>query len=208
MKNVIAFGAIATAAVIGFVMVASSRQNSLENENNMITVSAPPDAPHISTTSIAPIQPAAPLGWKQYESPRYGFLIYHPPDVEVIDRGTEGIHFLKKGPTQAGETELYDGLAVFISAGTQTGGLESIAKQEHTKLENEPTTSEISAVIPRKVGDITGYEFTIRSVGERTYLFLPKENGYFKVVDSTADPTGAGFKETADTMLTTLHEVK
>lgn len=205
-----AIGVSVTALVFLFVIYMMPKRPQTTTENTVYgsptempieTEALPTDVASPSADTDVPV----PVGWQQYQNPAFGFSLYYPADIQIADRGPEGIQAFKLGPTQKGQTEMYDGINVSIKTGSRTGDLMTFVQSEQTRIKTEPSTIEVGEISQRTIGPYTGYQFTVRTIGDGTYLYLPKgPDGYYRVVDGTLDPSNAGFAAIVKTMISTL----
>lgn len=205
-----AIGVSVTALVFLFVIYMVPKQSSTVTQNGTYgtptqmpveTEALPTDVASPSAETEVPV----PVGWQQYQNPAFGFSMYYPADVQIADRGPEGIQAFEQGPTQKGQTEMYDGINVSIKTGSRTGDLMTFVQSEQTRIKTEPSTIEVGEITQRTIGPYTGYQFTVRTIGDGTYVYLPKgDDGYYRVVDGTLDPSNVGFATTVETMISTL----
>lgn len=144
-----------------------------------------------------------PENWKTYTSEKHGFTIKHPEDVLVRDVGTDGVNFFKVEPSQAQNTEFYDGISLTINSSQLFGKLQDIAGQ---KMNEFAQHGEIVLTLqPIRVGALSGYTFKGEGVGKVTYIFLPKgPEQYIQIVDATQDPKNLGFNQVVTTMLSSI----
>lgn len=145
--------------------------------------------------------------WETYVNEEMGFSLEHPADVRVDEPGGagEGIRFSVWGPTQATDTELYDGLALSVRKRTlePTISLRSYAEDQARQLSDVGTILE--AVHEESIAGKSGYAFTVDSLGVFTIIFLPAENSdIYEISYIAADPTQQGFADIVEEMLSSI----
>ncbi len=159
------------------------------------------------TPSPMPPVPVVPEDWESYSSEAYNFIIRYPEEV-THETTTEGEHFFQLGPSQAEGTELYDGISVHISAGSLGDReFDMFVAEKHMQIKNDPTTTHIDELKKIMIAGKNGYAFTTNAIGNRRYIYLPKEgNAYLEIIDGTVEPTNRKqtFKKTVETMLSSL----
>ncbi|MGI5827644.1 MAG: hypothetical protein ACOX6V_01325 [Patescibacteria group bacterium] len=144
--------------------------------------------------------------WELFSSEDIGFRILYPPEVRVERPTDDTVSFIQFGPTQRTGTEFYDGISLAFDSGSLGDmTLQEFVQQRVQSLQDNPVVEEITESQPITVASYQGYTFEVTSLGTRSYIFLPQgEDRYLEIVNNTEDPTGQGFEETIDTMLSTL----
>jgi hypothetical protein len=157
------------------------------------------------------------LNWERFESQNIGFAISHPfeMDVETVDGGPEAIdgaiNFSVWGPTQARDTEFFDGISVTIQKESMddlgaSASARNYAGLSHEHDRNMPVTDSITEPEEITINGRAGYTYTVTSIGIYTHIFLDheEENMVLHIIYTAPDPTGQGFEEVVDNMLETL----
>lgn len=151
-------------------------------------------------------------GGSSYADPKGVYSVLYPNDWKQDSPGDGMTRFYKNGPTQKGQTEMYDGVIVHIESvdlGTQTL---SAWVDDRLKSSTADGTSEV--VEPKKniiVGGYPGFEYTLRGLGTFRYVVLQKDSTSKSAVNITtlvADPTKVGFQQEVDAVLKTLELLK
>jgi len=165
-----------------------------------------PPAPNESPSPVPTVTPQEVAEWKSYDSESIGFAILYPPDLTVEETEMGAVHFFLFGPTQRQGTEFYDGISLTFDSGSlEERTLEEFVSDRVQELEDESVVEEVTSPQQVTISGISGYSFSVISLGIRTYYYLPKEeDDYLEVADGTADPTGQGYEEVVDTILSTL----
>lgn len=147
-----------------------------------------------------------PDDWHTFTSNEHDFIVQYPMDMRVQDRQRDAIRFIKFGPTQRENTEVYDAISLRFNSGSLEG--KSLEDFVRSKIEEARATSEaqvIAEIEPVTIAGYNGFKYRLRGLGESTHIYLPKgENGYLMIVDATVDPQNQGFARTVDMMLSTL----
>lgn len=173
----------------------------------------PDSLPLASVTPSPAVSPSPapevniPDDWSTYTSTKYGFSLRYPSDVRH-DLTTDGERFYKLGETQSEGTELYDGISVIIRSGSLgEQDFATFVDKAHTDIASDPVAPEVGEPYPVTIAGIKGIAFTVRSVGERTQLYLDKGNGeYLEILNGTVEPAGGNqmLKATADKMISSI----
>jgi hypothetical protein len=144
-------------------------------------------------------------GWETSTSEKIGFTISHPADAEIIDR-EDVLAILFLGPTQTLGTEIFDGYSLNFTTGSyNTQNLEEFVNLQRQEAEEDMVISRVGEIQNISVAGINGYRFSQTGLGEFTLLYLPRgQDMYLLVAMLVEDPTGAGFEQTVDTILSTL----
>ncbi len=151
-------------------------------------------------------QDDVPDGWLFMESEEHEFSVAYPPEVEVQDRQDEGVAFLFTGATQAQGTELFDGYVItFRQEGYQDDSFLTYVQRRHAELEDEPATSEITAVLPVIVAGYSGFAFNVTGLGTFRHVYIPSgDKEALLITYLVADPENLGYQEDVDMMLSSL----
>lgn len=164
--------------------------------------------PLITSTPSPPPVPtkALPEEWEIYTSQKHEFQLAHPPEMEVSLNPREGARFLLTGPSQFQGTEVTDGILLIINSGAyQQNSLQEFVSDKAEELKQDPVSQSVGQVQEVEVSDLPGYSFDTVGFGKSTYYYLDKGNNEFlKIIEIVQDPSGQGFKETVDQILSTL----
>jgi hypothetical protein len=148
--------------------------------------------------------PAVPREWKTYVGESVGVRFSYEPSMAVYEATPGELRLTQWGPTQRGETELYDGIVLsFRRSPLDAGTLEALARSRMTEFQ---AVGEITQPLtPRSLGGRPGLEFSGSALGDFTLIFLPLDAATALEISILApDPTGAGFARTVVTILGTL----
>lgn len=159
-----------------------------------------------SNTSAVPVNGSMSASWKEYISDTQNFSIKYPSEMEV--REQNGVSsFALLGPTQSLGTEVYDGIIINISSrGLEGKTLKKFAEEEHQVSKNEPLAQNVTNVEAVTVNGMRGYQFRVSGLGEFQNIYLPEgEGGYFLITYLIEDPTGKGFRQIINSMLSTFY---
>lgn len=166
-------------------------------------------------TSPEPTIDASDLreGGSSYRDPQGVFSFLYPSDYALSEQNNaKQIRIYKKGPTQKGQTEMYDGVILHF----ETIHLEKQTLSEWVdatlKTMSDDGTSRITKPKqPTMVGPYSGYTYTVESLGTGVYYAVQKDtNSPYGVLitSSVYDPTTVGFQEQVYKILSTLEIFK
>lgn len=144
-----------------------------------------------------------PTDWKLYSSDTIGFSMYYDPSLTLQEDSKTDVRFYKQGPTQRGQTEMYDGMIVSIrKVSVDDGG------QVHIDDQIEQYKNVGNITVPLHESTLNGIsvkEYSASGLGDSTIIFVPVDNQILLEVSYMApDPTSAGFQKTIDLMLSTF----
>jgi hypothetical protein len=146
-----------------------------------------------------------PSDWKTYSRTVLNFQIMYPPDMEVASVERGGVNFSVWGPTQIEASEFFDGVSLTIREVSVTNNdIESFVRAQLSRDNMNALSGSLRQVV---IDDKTSYEFV--SMGElaipTTYIYVPTSNSTaLEITYVDQDPTGQGFQDIVDTMLSTL----
>lgn len=144
-----------------------------------------------------------PSDWEVYTNPDIGFSIKYDPDLKISQRAKQDISLYMYGPTQKGETEMYDGLTLSFRRAQFTGSIDDYVQKE---------MGQFSAIgqITTPLHDITinntpAKSFSASGVGDYTVIFVPLDDtSVIEVAYIDPDPGSLGFQKDIDLMLSTF----
>lgn len=134
------------------------------------------------------------------------YSLYHPQKMMVRDEGNGINAFVLIGPSQKGQTEMYDGINFTVLTGNyETNDFREFVDSEVKKMQSEGTIRVEQGILSVSIGENDGYEFMSRSLGEFRNIYFDAGNKKFvHVVILLEDPTKQGFDKIVDQMLQTL----
>ncbi len=148
-----------------------------------------------------------PENWVNYSSTEHNFSLRHPSEVE-ISLTEEGVTLTQVGPSQKTGTELYDGISINITSGLTSGKIfDEYVSSQYALSRDEVTTDEISDLETVTINGLSGYKYTVSSVGSSSFIFLPQgDMGYLKIINSTVEPTNSSnnFKKIAENVINSI----
>lgn len=145
-----------------------------------------------------------PPDFKTYTSEN--FSVKYDPKMMIRNEAPGYTSFVLVGPTQKGQTELYDGINFVVQTGIfSTATLREFVDEEIENLKKDGTSRLSEGVISVTVGSKNGYEYKSRSLGEFRQIYLEgSDKKYAHVTLLLEDPSNAGFQKIVDVMLQTL----
>jgi hypothetical protein len=149
------------------------------------------------------------VGNTSYKDAEGIYTFSYPLDYKLSDQ-TDGkqIRVYKTGPTQQGQTEMYDGVILVFETVDLSGQTLSKWVDGHIKTTTADGTSKLSS--PKKMITIKGYpgfRYGIHGLGDFTEYVLQKDNkSNHAVIISVmvADPQKIGFQKEVDKILSTF----
>ena len=158
------------------------------------------------TPTLAPTPtPDITANWKTYTNTEEGFSFKHPENLSPDEKEDIVILFLW-GPTQKPDTEFYDGISLQFNFPfkLENKSLESYVDSAIT--ESKQTSEIIKAKEKIVINGLNGYTYTERGLGDFQSIFLESSGSVdgIEIVNATRDPTGQGFQQTVDQVLSTF----
>lgn len=150
-------------------------------------------------------------GGSSYLHPNGNFSFLYPNDYQI---GNEGmfVRIYKNGPSQKGQTEMYDGvLMLFEPINLQGKSLSEWVDQniEASTMDSMSKVTKVKAAT--KVKNYSGHTYSLEGLGESNHVVLQKDNNSgtgVHIIYSTYDPTGVGFDAQVESIIKTLEILK
>lgn len=142
-------------------------------------------------------------GWKTYTSEKYGFSLQYPTEVKIEEKDSENlVRFYINGPTQTENSEINDGLSLYIGSRPLNG--KDLKEIVDADVANSKENGEI-LMPPIPLEGVGGFEYKARGLGEYIYSYRPQGNNrYILIIDGTVDPTKKGFENIVSQIIKTL----
>lgn len=179
------------------------------------------DIPEVTnTTSSSPLPTSFTVdtkdlqqGGASFADPNGIFTILYPIDYK-IDQQNNGkqTRIYKMGPTQQGQTEMYDGV-ILVFEGVSLSGMK-LDKWIDESIKNataDGTTEIIEDKKPTQYNKYPGFTYKLRGLGEFQYIVMQKDTQSDHAVVITvliADPQNIGFQKEVDQIINTLQILK
>ena len=152
-------------------------------------------------------------GGSSYADQKGIYTILYPSEYKQDSQNNgQYTRIFKNGPTQKGQTEMYDGVIISlesISLGEET--LDSLVTKRIT-AETESGTSTVEQSKEKILfNTYPGFTYTTQGLGTFKHIAIQKDANSPFAIDITmlvADPTNAGFQKEVDTTLSTLQLLK
>lgn len=191
---------IIVAAVSGFLYF---RQNKATSENLL----TPSPKSIVSESSSKILQ-----GGSSYGDPNGIYSFLYPNDYTIDSQDSLQVRVYKNGPTQKGQTEMYDGVIVNFGKVNLNGKNLNEWVDDSIKQATADGTSEvIKAKTSITFNKYPGFSYSLRGLGTSEYIVVQKDSNSDNAIVITylvADPTNVGFQEQVDDILSTLQILK
>lgn len=156
---------------------------------------------------------ALQAGGSSYLDPQGLYSFLYPNDYELDAQNVGMItRIVKRGETQRGQTEIYDGaLVVFETVDLQGKSLEEYATNTLATLVDSGTSEVLKPLRPVKLGEFPGYTYETRGLGSQTSLVVQKDLSSPKAVHISflvADPEQKNYQAEVDAVLSTFKLLK
>lgn len=180
------------------------------SQNPIIPPQIPQYTPSPSPSNTNPILTGAgeTTNWKTYTNSKQGFTIKYPNGAEIKVENDGNVLLTLSGPTQKSGADFYDGIFLRFNFNALIGkNIKQVADEELQKAKNTFDTygDVIEDTKQFTLTGINGYTYTIANVGIHTFIYLPNNSGgYVVIINSTSDPTGKGFQNSANQILSTF----
>ncbi len=151
-------------------------------------------APCPSPQSGSPL----PSGIQRYEDPQ-GAYTFTYSSTYTLDAQNEGeqVRITRLGPTQQGQTEIYDGVVmVFEAVDLGSTPLTAWVDKRIAESTNDGTVEVTKKKTKTTLGKYDGFQYTTRGLGEFTNYVIQKDTTSTKALEITVlqtDPQKIGF---------------
>jgi hypothetical protein len=215
MNTRIAFVALLLIALCfgGYLIMSPGNKT---NESTQQPINSPSSSPSNSPSTLSPDSKMVndlQMGGSSYSDPQGVYQFLYPSEYK-IDSENNGQHtrIYKTGPTQRGQTEMYDGVIIVFESHNLNGKSLEILVDENIKTSTADGTSELTS--PKQnitINSQQGFTYKMRGLGEATYFAIQKDkNSDYALVVTTSisDPTNVGFQKEVDALLSTIRMLK
>ena len=148
---------------------------------------------------------------KSYLNPQGLFSFLYPKDYIQDLQGEKIVRIYKKGPTQKGQTEMYDGVILTLEPITIDKDLNSWVEDYIHNQTQDGTSQLVEEKSELSINNYPGYTFKLRGLGESEYYVLQKDTASKNALVITmmvADPTKQGFQEEVNNIISTIQLLK
>lgn len=144
-----------------------------------------------------------PTDWKLYSSDTVGFSMYYDPSFILREDTKTDVRFYRQGPSQRGQTEMYDGMIVTVRKVDVVGDTQAYIDDQVEQYRDIGSITE--PLHDSRLNGIPTKEFGASGLGDARVIFVPDDDQTLLEVSYMApDPTNAGFQKTIDLMLSTF----
>jgi hypothetical protein len=141
--------------------------------------------------------------WREYADPDLGIALLYEPTLTVEKDGANGVRFWKWGPTQKGQTEMYDGIIVSFRKTDFSGSLDSFLATRLKEFADAGTVTE--SLSPRDFNGRPAWSFSSSGLGDFDLTYVPIDaDTVLEISVMAPDPTAAGFEELTKLLLSTV----
>jgi len=142
-----------------------------------------------------------------YESEDMGFSMKYDPSLTVQEDSEKEVRLYRNGPTQTGQTEMYDGMMLSIQKIDAPDGVQSyIDTQVGLVSESATVTTPLHEDI---LNGLQTQTFSASGLGDFTTIYIPLDDStLFELSYMIVDPTGVGFQEMMDAMLSSMNPMR
>jgi hypothetical protein len=149
-------------------------------------------------------------GGSSYSDPSGMFTFLYPNDYKFdVQNNGQVIRVYKQGPTQQGQTEMYDGIIVtFEKIDLKNESLSSWIDNELKTIKANGDSIITQPKKPITLHGYPGFSYAARGLGEFIYLVIQKDlssPNALRITTMVTDPTNSGFQKQADQILASLH---
>lgn len=204
IKKALVILCVLAAILAVFYLYLNNRNDTgtISNENNSL-----PSNERINTPDSEAVSELE-RGGNSFSDPDSIFSVLYPNEYKQDIQGENRYRIYKQGPTQRGQTEMYDGVIInFETIDLESKNLSDWI-DERISLSTQDGTSElIEEKTPINVNGYPGYTYTMRGLGTFENLAIQKDqNSKYAVITTSliADPSGAGFEKEFENILSTL----
>lgn len=155
---------------------------------------------------------AIPAGSSVYESPGSYRLVY--PNEYIVEAAddTPYTRIYKRGATQRGQTEMYDGVILVLEAVALEGKpLSEVVDARITAATADGTSEVLEPKQATALNGNPGFSYQLRGLGSSSYLIVQKSeqsNSAVSITYLVADPENRGYQEEVNAILSTVELLK
>jgi hypothetical protein len=204
-------GLISIALIIGMSLFLISRDNK-DISGLPISQTVTPSSQTDTSLSKFPVNSEEDIlraGGSSYRDPQGIYSFLYPSDY-TLDTQNDGqyIRVYKRGRTQTGQTEMFDGvIVVFEAINLNSQNLNEWLDARIEESTFDGTLEVIEAKKPIRLNNYPGYTYTVRGLGTSEYIVVQKDtDSSFGVSITLAvnDPENIGYQKEVDAILSTL----
>ncbi len=152
-------------------------------------------------------------GGSSYTDPNNVYVFLYPSDYK-LDTQNDGRYtrIYKTGPTQKGQTEIYDGVLLVFETITLNGA--TLQEWVDNSILSATKDGTSTVTVPAKgvtISSYSGFTYSMHGLGETKYYVLQKDSRSTNAVliaTLVSDPQNVGFQKDVDKILSTLEILK
>lgn len=208
-KQFLIGGVIVLAVIVGVgFFLSKSNQPVTTNETNTDS-SITTSPPEVSTSPITSETPSElGQGGSSYLDPESVYSFLYPNDYTLSPMNNGSVRITKTGPTQRGQTELYDGVLLYFETVSLDGStLEQWVDGAITQSTADGTSQVVKPKTAMNLNGYSGFSYSMRGLGESNNLVLQKDSNSpyaVNIIYAVYDPQNVGFQNEIDAILKTL----
>lgn len=163
---------------------------------------------------VAEVSPSQDLlqGGASYSDPSSTYSFLYPNDYKLDTSDIKHVRIYKTGPTQKGQTEIYDGAIIVFEVVNLEGKTLEVWTNDYIKsLTADGTAQVVEQSKLTTLNKFPAYTFSIRGLGESQYVVAQKDGkstSAIVITSMVADPTSVGFQSQVDSTLNSVQLLK
>jgi hypothetical protein len=211
MKNItIIIGLLVIILVGGFIVMQQIQKPTSPLPQNSTQTNTESVQEFISTT---PDNTELKSGGSSFRELSGIYTFLYPAEFELHTQdGDPHTRISKKGATQMGQTEMYDGILIdFESINLEGKSLEEFVDSRIIEYTNNGISEVVDAKRATKLNNYPGFTYELSGLGSTRYLVIQKDiqsDSAVSVSFLVADPENKGYQKEVDTILSTLELLK
>lgn len=143
--------------------------------------------------------------WKSYTHEGLGITLRYDPTLTMSEDETDQVRFYKWGPTQSGQTEMYDGIILGFRKVVFDGTFDQYIERSIGEFREAGLGTITRLPAPYELDGHAGQTYSVSSLGDYQLILIPtSDHELLEVSILVPDPTGAGFQAMADAILSTV----
>lgn len=209
IKVIIGIVVIIFVAAGAYILISQRQQQNGTQNSPQTTQTAPEEVVPTENQRVADLQ----AGGSSYRDPESIFVLLYPNDYQMDTQGNgDHVRFFKRGATQTGQTELFDGVLMVFE--TENIGNQSLSDWVDARIQSSTADGTLEVIEPKKsitLNGAPGFTYKTRGLGEAEYYVVQKDaNSQNAVVITTSvnDPENVGYQAEVDAALSTVQLLK
>ncbi len=183
------------------------------SDNTLIYPNTTAMPSHVSPSPTAVSSNNLMAGGNSYLDPKGVFSVLYPNDYQMDTQNNgQYTRFYKLGPTQKGQTEMYDGVNLnFESIDLNNQTLSDWVDTQINNSTNDDTVKLTKPKTPIILNGYMGFTYQTAGLGEATYTILQKDKtskNAVNIISVFYDPSNQGFDKEINSILNSLKILK